>query len=142
MISAWRVVGVLLALHRVADPVSLQSSRLGRTGTLHPGDRTYRNMLIRITDLTVHQDLIEGVTFENCSIVGPAVLGVLEGNEFLHCGWEGELEAIIWEIPEGPRIGAVGVKDCTFSSCRFTRIGLALTGSVAQEFRTALQSGE
>lgn len=87
---------------------------------MHPGDRTYRNMLIRVADLTVHEDVIEGVTFENCSIVGPAVLAVLEGNEFLHCGWEGDLEAIIWEVPEGLRIGAVGVRNCTFSSCRFT----------------------
>jgi hypothetical protein len=37
---------------------------------MHPGDGVYRNMLVRLTDLAVTNDVIEGVTFENCTIVG------------------------------------------------------------------------
>lgn len=39
----------------------------------HPGTREYRNQLVRIAELTVLEDVIQDVRFENCVIVGPSV---------------------------------------------------------------------
>lgn len=101
---------------------------------MHPGDKSYRNMVVRITDLTVNEDIIRDVTFENCQLIGPAILAPLGATSIMHCGFDGDADALIWSIPSDRTavIGAIGAEDCTFSGCRFTRIGLAVpAGQVA-----------
>ncbi len=92
------------------------------------GDQTYRNEVIRIAELTVNSSLLEDLEFSNCRIIGPAILALLNNVTLAGCGWEGPgLDAIFWEVsPErGPVIGAVGVKNCTFSNCTFEQVGVA-----------------
>jgi len=38
------------------------------------GDRSFHNTVVRIADMTVRQPLIDGYTFVNCTLIGPAVL--------------------------------------------------------------------
>lgn len=104
-----------------------------------PGDRTHRNVLMRISDLTVNSDVIADQVFENCKIVGPALLvpgG--PGNEFHGCLWLGEPDAVIWEIaPERVFVvGAIGLTRCRFYNCTFERIGMGLDAEGADKFRT------
>lgn len=107
---------------------------------LRPSGDHYRSTTLRITELTVTSDLLEGLTFENCQIIGPAVLALLDGNQIVNCGFEGTLEGIIWEVPESREqvYGAIGVRNCLFSGCQFTRIGLAAPPAVADQVRRAL----
>ena len=106
---------------------------------LEPSDGIYRNTLLRISDLAVTSDLLEGLTFENCQIVGPAVLGVLNNNTFVNCNWEGPPEAIIWEVPEDrPVLGVIGLQTCTFAGCHFQRISMAMNSPMAQLFREGI----
>jgi hypothetical protein len=104
-----------------------------------PFDSPYRNQLVRIADHTVVADLIEDLRFENCEIVGPAVLAVLDGNTFNGCGFEGDADAVIWEVePDRRVIGAVGLRRVEFYGCSFKRIGLAMTPELAAVFRHQL----
>lgn len=70
-------------------------------------------------------DIVEDIAFEDCSIIGPVVLIVLDdvslvGNHFQspHVVWP-PLDA------ERPYFGAIGVQRCDFRNCRFERVGLA-----------------
>lgn len=102
---------------------------------MHPGDRSYRNQVVRLTDLTVTDDVIRGVTFENCTLVGPAVVVVM-GGTLSGCVFEGPTDALFWPI--GTRrhvIGAVGLSDCTLVGCRFQRIAVAYTDEQEAMFR-------
>ncbi len=85
-------------------------------------------MVVRLADLTVTTDVLEGLTFENCTVQGPAVLVPLDDVSFLHSSWDGNLTSIIWTIAatRDHVIGAVAVRNVTFTGCRFERVGLAV----------------
>lgn len=90
-----------------------------------------RNEIVRIADMVVLADVLEDLHFENCEVVGPAVLAVLEGVTFEGCAFEAPgPDALIWTV-EDDRIvmGAVGLRNVTFSNCRIRRIGLAVSQS-------------
>jgi hypothetical protein len=92
-------------------------------------------MTIRIADLTVVDDVIEGVTFENCNIVGPAVIVFLGAVTMRHSGFDGDPEGTFWDTGEREHIsGAVGLKDCTIVGCRFQRIGVAVRPGEKEHF--------
>lgn len=101
------------------------------------GNREFRDDVVRLASLTVNDRIIEGYSFSNCRIVGPAILIPLGETGLLHCTWESpDLNAIFWEIaPDRPLvIGAVGALDCTFSNCTFTEVGLAGPPELRQKF--------
>jgi hypothetical protein len=104
------------------------------------GDRQFRNQVVRVSELTVNSLILEGLTFQNCRIIGPAVLVPQGTTSFLHCVWDApDMEAVFWEIPPARAlvVGAVAAVDCTFSSCTLSEIGLG--GS--QELRRLLEQG-
>ncbi len=92
------------------------------------GDRSFRDDIVRIAELTVNTSMLENYEFSNCRIIGPAVLVLLGNVHLLHCGWDAPgLEAVFWEIAPTREyvVGAVGVANCTFSNCRFEQVGIA-----------------
>lgn len=60
------------------------------------GDKHYRNQLVRLADLTVTHDVIAGVTFENCTLVGPAVMPLMGETTFTDCGFDGDPVGLLW----------------------------------------------
>jgi len=103
---------------------------------MHPSDRHYRDQLIRLTDLAVTDDVIENVTFENCEIVGPAVI-ILLGGEISGCSFEGDYDAFAWRLDEDRErvIGAIGLVDCHLFGCKITRIGIGVPASQYEAMR-------
>lgn len=96
---------------------------------MHPGDNHYRNETLRLPDLAVVADTIVGQTFENCVLVGPAVVALLGTTEFLRNTLQSSnVAAALWAVPEGQDVivGAIGLLDCTVINCRLQRIGLAI----------------
>ena len=91
-----------------------------------PGERpTYRDQTVRLSDLVALQDVIDGITFENCEIHGPAVVVLMGETKMTDCHWSGDADAIIW--PSHGRtyvVGAIGLNDCTISGCEFYRVGI------------------
>lgn len=105
------------------------------------GNREFRDDVIRVSELTVRGPRIEGYTFINCRILGPAVLALVDNVTVVHCEFEADINSIFWEIdPEArPTVyGAVGVTNTTFSSCSFEAIGLAGTRDLRVKLESAL----
>lgn len=74
--------------------------------------------------------LIEGKTFENCRIEGPAVLAAMGGCQFDGCDLgfaSGDVRNLLLG-PVGEKItGAIFFRDCVFRRCAFFAVGF--TGS-------------
>lgn len=104
----------------------------------------YESQTIRITDHAVTADMIEGKTYSNCHIIGPAVLAPIDGVNFTGCGFDvanNDPHSILFVT--GPRwlVGIIGLKNCGFFNCRFTRISLVVDEAFAAGFVAELQRG-
>jgi hypothetical protein len=96
---------------------------------MHPSDRHYRNQTVRLADLTVLNDVIEGVTFENCVIQGPAVVALMGQGSLTNSSFDApSLDSVLWVIPDArnPVVGAVALVNCHIVGCALQRIGLAV----------------
>lgn len=72
--------------------------------------------------------IITDQTFEDCEILGPAILAPRGSGGFYNCGWEGDADSLFWELPTGERIvGATVAENCVFTRCRFVNVGIAGT---------------
>jgi len=84
--------------------------------------------VVKIADLADSRSLVEDRRFEDCEILGPAVLAPLEGVHFLSGSFDGPFEAVFREVPEGTPIrGVVGLRRVIFDRCTFTNIGIVGT---------------
>jgi len=110
---------------------------------VHPGDKHYRNMAVRLSDLAVTETVIRGVTFENCALLGPAVLVLLGASEITGCSLEGDPDGVFWEIPpeRGQVIGAIGLQDCHVVGCTFRFVGFGVPSGLLPQFRAGFGLG-
>jgi hypothetical protein len=76
--------------------------------------------------------LIEGKTFEDCTIRGPAILmGTGDNNHMDNCTFDyghGDADSIMWFRTrlEEFVVGAIGLRNCTFRRCVFVGIGIGV----------------
>jgi hypothetical protein len=98
----------------------------------------YADQVLRIVD-TTDSAVLENKSFERCVILGPAIV-VPAGSRFIGCSFEGEPDALIWEIPPTRQrlLGAIRLDACSFNDCQFKGIGLGLSADAAREFLAAL----
>jgi hypothetical protein len=98
-----------------------------------PGDGgAYRRQTIRIPDLTLVSDLLLNLRFEECLLIGPAILvplgdTTIAGSQFDAPG----PDALFWPIDEDRTeiTGAIAAQSCEFHNCRFQRIGIGVPRS-------------
>ena len=87
---------------------------------------TFTNETVRLTDLIFDSEVIVGLKFDHCRIIGPCVVyfagsTVLGRNKF-----EAPRSISLWETSEqGPGMGCIQLRDCTFLDCEFSGIGIA-----------------
>lgn len=99
--------------------------------------------VVRITDLVDDDGVLEGHEFTGSVIKGPAVL-ILQGeSKLVNNEFEGEIDALLWEISPSRRevIGAILVKDSTFEGCTFMNVGVAGSRSFIRRLRKNLEAG-
>jgi hypothetical protein len=96
-----------------------------------------RDEELYISDLARHEDKITAKVFENCLIIGPAVVTFI-GCDARDSGFEGDAESLFIEVPERRVLGAIAFENCIFRSCRFRRIGIIGTPDLIQYMREAL----
>ncbi|WP_313471873.1 hypothetical protein [Brevundimonas sp.] len=95
---------------------------------------TFEKEAVWLPSLAVHhmnagQTFIEGKTFTECLIEGPAVIAVMNGTTFdtCHMGVAQNPRTLLMD-PRGDMIaGAVGMSNCRFLRCRFVQV--AFTGA-------------
>ncbi len=102
-------------------------------------DKHYRDAVLRLSELAGDRALLDGFTFENCYLKGPAILFprncMFIGNQF-----DAPADSILWEIdPSREAVtGVIEASRCTFEGCNFTRVGLAGLPDAIHEFRQSM----
>jgi hypothetical protein len=102
-------------------PTGRPPSTAAELGSSYIRDRTVRISEVPLVD----QVLIRGKTFENCTILGPAVLVSAGPTSYLHSTFVGTPQTIFWEHPDGRVVGAIGTDQVNFITCWLQGIGLA-----------------
>lgn len=99
----------------------------------------HRNKVIRLVDLAAASDEISEQVFQDCEIVGPAVI-FPSGSQFRECVWDGDLDGVLWHLePDQVRvIGAIRISNCLFERCRLRRIGVTGPPKLLDDFRRGL----
>lgn len=118
-------------------------SREPRPQNRYVGPRT-----IRLVDAVPRgTDMLIGVSFEKCTLLGPAICMPVKDNNFEDCGFglpgnpgddlEAAMEAILWEIsPSRPHVlGPIILEGCSFLTCNFMGIGWAGDAVTIQKMR-------
>lgn len=108
---------------------------------MHPPDREYRSLVLRLSDLVINEDIIEGITFFNCQIVGPAIMLPMGNTRITGCTWDGDFDAFVWRFPDSRRgfVGVIALRDCEVIDCRLTKVGLAVPESQVEMVRAGFQ---
>lgn len=71
--------------------------------------------------------MIEGRTFTDCVLDGPALMLVLEGVHFESTNFGptgGDMRNMLFQPMGNVGIGAIPVRNCTFTNCRFQTLGI------------------
>ena len=74
--------------------------------------------------------MLENRTFTDCVLEGPALMLVLEGVNFESTNFGptgGDMRNMLFKPMGNVGIGAIPVRNCTFTNCRFNTLGI--TGS-------------
>lgn len=97
----------------------------------------FEGIALRIANLAESTDVLDGFEFRNCTLIGPAVLLALSDIAVVANTFDGDFDALLWEIPVTRRriIGAIGLRNCSFIGCTFQRIGFAGSPEFIAAFR-------
>lgn len=102
-------------------------------------DDRVKDQVVRLPDMTVVSPLITGLVFENCLILGPAVVAMVNGGAVEGCSFDSPADALLWDFPADTiRVGAIGLDDCSFINCRFQGVGFAGPPDFIAEFTAGL----
>lgn len=88
----------------------------------------FENEPIWLPRLFVNNQVIEGVSFRNCRIMGPGIVVPLGDTSIINCSFPDPVDSFIWVITEerDSVYGAMGFVDCQFIGCVFeASVGLA-----------------
>jgi len=112
------------------DPSQYMPWRPLGDGPTYEREQIWLPQLIAQT-ISAGQGLIEGKTFIDCRLEGPAVMMPVGACEFDACdmGYSGGDVRNLMLAPVGAEkvIGAIAFRDCTFRRCKFFAVGF--TGS-------------
>ncbi|MGI4818197.1 hypothetical protein [Brevundimonas sp.] len=89
--------------------------------------------------------IIEGKTYRNCVIEGPAVLLPIGACNFDGCNMgdaQGDIRNLLLQ-PMGPQrvTGTIAFKDCQFINCQFMRVGFTGTPEFLAQVQQVLTGG-
>ncbi len=103
----------------------------------------YEDQTVRIADLAADALALEGLEFERCEIVGPAVI-IPSGCMFVRCSYgvlDDDPGTLLWPLPSPIMQGAVLLQGCSFTDCGFRRVGLALAPEDVAAFSDMVEQG-
>lgn len=97
--------------------------------------------VVRLADLVVASPSIRGHRFEDCLLLGPAVIATTGETVISHCTFDGEADELLWRVPPERKtiVGAIEAADCEFIRCRFSMIGFAGPDAFMEQFKRGLE---
>jgi hypothetical protein len=96
--------------------------------------RNYRDEDVGILELVENpaHPMLEGFTFESCTIIGPAVVASMD-TEWVNNELTSSMFIVIPEARQRLE-GVIGLKKCTLTRCRFMNVGLIGPESFIRRF--------
>lgn len=101
---------------------------------------TFEKEAVWLPSLAVHhmnagQTIIDGKTFTECLIEGPAVIGVMGGTFFDSCnlGVADNPRTLLLKPLNSTVAGAIGMTNCRFVRCRFVQVGFTGADDLLQQ---------
>jgi len=95
------------------------------------------------------QMTIDGKTFTDCVIEGPAVVAVMSGSVFESCamGTTSDVRSLLYRpVSQTKLAGVIGMSNCRFVRCRFVQVGFTGTDDLIEQLATGVrpmsESGE
>ena len=88
------------------------------------------------------QMAIDGKTFTDCVIEGPAVMAVMHGTGFESCamGTTTDIRTLLYRpLSETKMAGLVGMSNCRFVRCRFVQVGFTGTDELIEELTESVK---
>ena len=85
---------------------------------------------------------IEGKTFTDCLIEGPAVIAVMNDTTFDSCamGTTTDTRNLLYK-PMGQKLaGVVGMSNCTFVRCRFAQVGFTGSDGLLEQLQVGVKT--
>jgi hypothetical protein len=106
--------------------------------------KVFTNERVRLSDLVDEITfVIKGKTYEDCDILGPAVVALSGVGTMDHVRFvTDDLDEVLWEVePENARrLGVIGLDSCVFRRCRFIAVGVAGTPELTERLRKEFES--
>jgi hypothetical protein len=124
----------------ISTPISPSSDQSGQPAPSHVREHII-NRTIYLFDYVRGSFIIEHKHFENCKIIGPAVVTPIRGSHIIGCTFDGTPDIFLWEIPK-ERVGvtgSIGLVDCMFRDCKFVAVGVSGRPEFMERFREALR---
>lgn len=108
---------------------------------------TFEKEAVWLPSLSVHHlnaglTTIDGKTFTECVIEGPAIVAILAGVTLEGCnlGVATNPRSLLYR-PLGEKLaGVIGLSDCRFVNCRFVQVGFTGSEEMLNELETMLVS--
>lgn len=88
------------------------------------------------------QMIIEGKTFTDCVIEGPAVMAVMNGTTFDNCamGTTTDMRSLLYRpVSTSKMAGVIGMGNCRFLRCRFIQVGFTGSEGVLDELQNGVK---
>lgn len=97
---------------------------------------------LSVQHLNAGQTFIEGKTFTECLIEGPAVVAVMNGTSFdgCHMGVFTDARTILYKPMGDMMAGVVGMSNCKFIKCRFVQVGFTGSDELLNDLAANLSS--
>lgn len=135
---AEEMVEVAEARDKITNDLSSAKNEIARLQGMPPNeievshrfiaDNYIRGRIIQLMDVIAPgaRPVISNRTIEDCEIRGPAMICLLGGVTLDDNRFDGDnIDELFVEVVENRIIvGAIGLKDCVFRRCRFTKIGI------------------
>lgn len=86
---------------------------------------------------------IDGKTFTDCVIEGPAVMAVMNGTAFDNCamGTTTDIRNLLYRPVSRTKLaGVIGMSNCRFVRCRFVQIGFTGSDEMLADFEKNIAS--
>lgn len=99
---------------------------------------------VKIFDVPRNGEAIEGRIFEDCTIIGPAIVAFSEGTSLQLPVFSdpGQIKWLFWVIAQDRKaLGVIGLKRCLFLRCRFNGIGFCGTRKQVKEWQEQITDG-
>lgn len=113
-----------------------------RPATRGPGSYL-RNEKILICELASDKPVVKDKTFEDCELIGPAMIFLTGSTFMVNSSFEGSFEKTVLILREKRWLmGVVAFEDCIFKRCKFLKVGIIASPGQEEKYRKGFGEGK